>query len=106
MEETDLTIYNDLIKISKELLIAAKHHELEVLDDLVDERNNKLKFIYPDIVNPSQLSPEKTRLLHELIELNERTIELAVARRQAIAVKIKQIKNAEKANNAYNNYNG
>ncbi len=102
MEETDITIYFDLLKISKEILLAAELHDIEILDKLIEERNKQLKFIYPDIVSPAALSPEKTVILHELIELNKQTIALAIHRRQTIADKIKQIKTAKKANDVYN----
>lgn len=101
MDVVDIAIYNELLKISSEILVAGQNHDVEAIDALIDEMNEQAKAIYPDIVSPEQLSPEKIAILHRLAELNDRTLELAITRRQDIAEQIKQIKNSEKVQSAY-----
>ena len=101
MEETNLKIYIDALEISNELLEAAETHDMEVVDELIEKRNSMLKAVYADLDGTRVINLEKSRTLHALLGINKRTIQLANERKQEIADKIKQIRNADKINKSY-----
>ena len=101
MEETNLKIYIDALEISNELLEAAETHDMEVVDELIEKRNSMLKAVYADLDGTRVINLEKSRILHALLGINKRTIQLANERKQEIADKIKQIRNADKINKSY-----
>lgn len=103
MEEIELKLYLDCLKISRTLLVAAELHNFEDFDELFTERNNMLKLIYAefDVLSERGVPLKKQQLLKELFQINQQIIQLATIRKQSIAEQIRQIRTAEKMQKIY-----
>lgn len=102
MEELTIKDYLAVLQITKELLNIAKQHDIEMVEQLIEQRNLKLKLIFQDFDNQQAMDLlAKRKILQKIFLLNQEVIQIAKARKEMLAAKIKQIKNSTKVNQIY-----